>query len=172
MKCPGCGNELASTFLGSTLVEVCSNCGGIWFDEAELIKVITDDPASMNMVDQVQHSQATEISHIHRRCPKCECVMSSYHYAYKSAILLDGCDQCGGIFVDQGELTDIESFRLQELQPDAKGQAAMLLAEFVAESHDRRERAMMFARSALIRKRTGVPSFSKWLYSDDAGVTQ
>ncbi len=36
MKCPKCGADLQEELLRGIVVDVCTSCGGIWFDKGEL----------------------------------------------------------------------------------------------------------------------------------------
>jgi hypothetical protein len=40
MKCPKCGHDLKETMLRELAVDVCTNCGGVWFDSGELETLI------------------------------------------------------------------------------------------------------------------------------------
>lgn len=36
MKCPKCGSDLKETMQSNIAVDVCTGCGGVWFDAGEL----------------------------------------------------------------------------------------------------------------------------------------
>jgi Zn-finger nucleic acid-binding protein len=68
--------------------------------------------------------------------------MYQYNYLYTSNIVLDSCDQCGGVWVDHGELMKMDQLaqdaRAMEIPPQTqvKGITAQMEAESI-EAHER-----------------------------------
>jgi Zn-finger nucleic acid-binding protein len=45
-----------------------------------------------------------ELHNRHRLCPACHVSMDKFRYMYSSNIILDECPNCGGVWVQDGEL--------------------------------------------------------------------
>lgn len=151
---------MAGSELCGVQVDVCQSCAGVWFDEGELGKVVAQgDSTHFQEFTAMDRPKGTEASHLSRRCPKCGDVLTSYHYQYTSPIILDCCDDCGGIFVDPGELQEIDAYKNQSEQPNPKAEAAVLVSELDKKTHQARERAYWFARVVGLRRAIGGSSW-------------
>jgi uncharacterized protein len=87
-------------------LDICPACAGIWFDEGELRRlqqIGTDQLPSLDRkhVPQIFKSSDEAGS---RRCPSCQSVLKPHRYMYATQIVLDGCDSCHGVWVQDGEL--------------------------------------------------------------------
>lgn len=142
--CPVCQVQLVpQTFLGIT-IDVCPTCAGIWFDADELPRLRELDPSLLPRIDQryqplVERYEGTG----ERLCPVCRVPMYQYNYLYTSNIVLDSCDQCGGVWVDHGELMKMDQLaqdaRAMEIPPET--QAKLAIAQMETESKEAQERA-------------------------------
>lgn len=107
LMCPDCAVALIpETFMNVTFV-MCQKCDGLWFEAEKLkqIQQMSDDELPKldeQFVTGVERVQDTPAG---RPCPACQTPMSHYRYLMTSAVYLDGCEQCNGIWVDHGELT-------------------------------------------------------------------
>jgi len=107
MKCPACDHELTEITLGSVAIDVCEQgCGGIWFDANELKKVEQEQGDASGQVVQIQRDPASKPDTDRaRRCPRClTCKLETRIPRLGSAIEFDCCPQCGGYWLDHGEL--------------------------------------------------------------------
>jgi Zn-finger nucleic acid-binding protein len=157
MTCPACGRALTPTTVGQLTVDACAGgCGGIWFDHYELKKV--DEP--MESVGEalldVPRDPALEPDRSRRYgCPKCTdgVVMMRHFESVKRLVTLDECPECGGVFLDPGELgtirTEFPSEEARHAAADAyfselfDGQLAAVHAETMADL----ERSKRFAHA-------------------------
>ena len=95
---------MSSIYMDNQLIEQCSSCGGSYYDEGELEAIL----------DVFQYYESIYISEEEidtipdkdekrrLRCPKDDAVMEPEEAA---AIVIDRCATCGGIWLDEGELT-------------------------------------------------------------------
>jgi Zn-finger nucleic acid-binding protein len=85
-------------------VEFCSGCKGIWFDEGELA-FYTEMPEDVPDVGKaVASGRKTDLP-----CPKCaDQSLVEVKYVAGEKLLLDVCPTCRGVFVDKGEIPQIE----------------------------------------------------------------
>lgn len=160
MLCPDCRIEMeAQTYYGVT-VDICPACAGVWFDEKELRALMQVDPLILlsledRAVPDVFYSEEV----LKRRCPRCAIPLHPYRYLYDSPVELDGCSQCHGIWVENGELRRLHDELHRQRTPDEEEQQRVAIAKYAMESQQQVERANMLASLfSLLRKR--IPPFS------------
>lgn len=116
MKCPRCGSTLNPTEFDSQKVEVCPDCQGEWLHAGELQKLVEqhdevftpEEIASLAGVDK-EIFTAEKDDHDELNCPVCDGVrMEHFNYGDTSGIILHKCTECGGIWMDKGELLKVE----------------------------------------------------------------
>jgi Zn-finger nucleic acid-binding protein len=110
MKCPACGNDLSQMVAGEITVDVCKGgCGGIWFDHFELQKVDEPKESAGEILLNIEKKEGIRLDHRKRlRCPKCEgIVMMRHFFSVKKRVEVDECPNCGGYWLDAGELGQI-----------------------------------------------------------------
>ncbi len=105
-------------------LDVCDGgCGGIWFDHYELAKVDeATEPAGEGLLD-VAVDPALQVDLDRRReCPTCTdgVVMMRHFTSVARKVTIDECPECGGIWLDAGELRAIRT----EFPTDDERQAA------------------------------------------------
>ncbi|HZR18030.1 MAG TPA: zf-TFIIB domain-containing protein [Verrucomicrobiae bacterium] len=124
MKCPACFNELSQTQVGSVVVDVCQGgCGGIWFDAFELQRVDEEDELAGEPLLQIKRDETIVVDTSRKReCPRCPQIRLHRHFfSARRRVEVDQCPNCGGYWLDAGELAQIraekaETARAQELR--------------------------------------------------------
>ncbi|HVA30143.1 MAG TPA: zf-TFIIB domain-containing protein [Gaiellaceae bacterium] len=113
MNCPACGHVLSSRTAGEVNVDVCEGgCGGIWFDHFELKKLDEESETAGEHLLDVRRDPAVVVDPAERySCPKCtdDVVLMRHFWSVKREVTIDECPECGGIFLDVGELTRIRA---------------------------------------------------------------
>ncbi len=92
---------------GGVKVDVCDGgCGGIWFDRLELKKFDEAKESAGEKLLEVEKSGNISIdSNAKKPCPKCSGVtMIRHFFSVKREVEIDDCPQCGGVWLDAGEL--------------------------------------------------------------------
>lgn len=111
MTCPACGHELSTRDTGALTVDVCDGgCGGIWFDHNELQKVDEQSETAGEQLLDVPRDPNVHVDPAERYdCPRCTdgVVLMRHFWSVKRAVTIDECPECGGIFLDAGELRSI-----------------------------------------------------------------
>lgn len=110
MKCPRTGTELKSITIEGITVDLSEACGGVWFDNWELIKFDEAHETSGDELSQLMEQYKSENIDLSQRinCPKCDnMVMARHYYSPKREIEIDRCPNCGGVWLDAGELAKI-----------------------------------------------------------------
>lgn len=94
-------------------MDVCDGgCGGIWFDHWELQKVDEQAETAGEQLLSVRRDPGVLVDPAGRyRCPKCTdgVVLMRHFWSVKRGVTIDECPECGGIFLDAGELARIRS---------------------------------------------------------------
>lgn len=112
MNCPACDNVMEEVVVEDITVDVCKQgCGGLWFDQFELQKV--DEPhesAGESLLQIKMEASAAAGPSQRRECPKCEGITMIRHFhSIKKEVEVDECPNCGGFWLDSGELGRIRS---------------------------------------------------------------
>jgi hypothetical protein len=116
MNCPRCNSVLQSVEYDNQKVEVCPGCKGEWLFAGELQKIVEhhdevftpEEIASLDAVNK-EIFTAEKDDKDELNCPACGDVrMEHFNYGDTSGIILHKCTECGGIWMDKGELTKIE----------------------------------------------------------------
>jgi Zn-finger nucleic acid-binding protein len=112
MKCPACFNELTQMQVGTLVVDVChGSCGGIWFDAFELQRVDEEDEAGGEPLLHIERHPNVKVDAVRKRdCPRCPDVKLHRHFfSAKRRVEVDQCPNCGGYWLDAGELAQIRA---------------------------------------------------------------
>jgi uncharacterized protein len=157
MNCPACGHGLATRSVGGLTVDVCDGgCGGIWFDHFELRKVDERAESAGESLLDVRRDPGVQVDPAERyRCPKCtdDVTLLRHFWSVKREVTIDECAECGGIFLDAGELAHIRYEFSTEFERHAAADAYFkevvdpLLDSERAESAAELERAQKFAHA-------------------------
>ncbi len=116
MKCPVCGSDLLPKRFGDVHVDFCGSCKGVWVATDELDDLISelletrDIPDAPLDIDK-DIVRVAELDEGARNCPACGREMRKFNYAYDSNIILDKCEECGGVWADDGEIMRLAVFR-------------------------------------------------------------
>lgn len=87
---------------GGVAIDYCTQCKGFWLDKGELEKV------SRSAIKEL--SVSAEAMKVSRICPGCQEFMYSFYYP-QTFVTVDMCKSCGGLWIDAGELKEIEAVR-------------------------------------------------------------
>jgi Zn-finger nucleic acid-binding protein len=124
MKCPACFNALQEIQVGSLRVDVCQNgCGGIWFDAFELEQADEEAEAVGEPLLHIERDPRIVVDFSRKReCPRCEGIKLHQHFfSAKRRVQVDQCPNCGGYWLDAGELAQI---RAEKAETAAEEKAA------------------------------------------------
>ena len=121
MRCPACDRDLTTRSAGGVAVDVCDGgCGGIWFDRAEFAKF--DEPhehAGEGLLDIATDGRPVDLD-ARRTCPRCGDMPMQRHFSsVERRVAVDECPQCGGVWLDTGELSAIRREYDSEEERDA-----------------------------------------------------
>jgi Zn-finger nucleic acid-binding protein len=141
--CPECNIEMVVETVSDVQLDVCPACAGTWFDPAELRVLLTRDPLAMSVVED-KAAPAVEQKNTGpslRRCPACKMPLEQYHYLYHSPVVLDACPDCGGFWVEDGELSRMQTWLDKTTMPlSPKEEASLAVANLAIDHHGKMQR--------------------------------
>jgi len=159
--CPDCRIEMEVQRYYNVAVDVCPACAGVWLDEGELRSLMQADPLILLSIEDraLPDVQYDPEEVVQRRCPRCAIPLHPYRYLYDSPVELDGCAQCHGIWIEDGELRKVfEELHARE-SADEEERRRVAIAQYGIQSQQQVQRAnRLAALFSLLRKR--VPPFS------------
>ncbi|PYL24354.1 MAG: hypothetical protein DMF44_05390 [Verrucomicrobia bacterium] len=120
MKCPVCGKEMVTENFGVN-VDVCENgCKGIWFDQGELMMLDEkNEGLGAALEAALRYPRNNDGQRGPIKCPKCGIPMHTHKYERDKEVNVDECYNCGGFFLDSGELTDIRNNYMSDAEVQA-----------------------------------------------------
>jgi uncharacterized protein len=121
-------NELTQVQVGRLVLDACQGgCGGIWFDAFELQKVDEEHESAGEPLLHLQRDERLIVDGSRKReCPRCAGVKLHRHFfSAKRRVEVDECPNCGGYWLDAGELAMIRDERAQAAASEHAGQSSI-----------------------------------------------
>jgi Zn-finger nucleic acid-binding protein len=157
MNCPACDHVLTSRTVGDVTVDVCDGgCGGIWFDHFELSKLDEQSETAGESLLDIARDPTVHVDPEKRYvCPRDTdgVVMMRHFWSVKRAVTIDECPECGGVFLDAGELGNIRAEFVTEAARHAAADGYFaevvdpLLSDAQAKDEAELEKAQRFAHA-------------------------
>jgi Zn-finger nucleic acid-binding protein len=90
-------------------VDACrGGCGGIWFDNFELSRVDEAKEKLGEVLAALEFDPNAVVLREKRPCPKCAGItMLQHKFSREKPVTVDECPNCGGVWLDGGELAEI-----------------------------------------------------------------
>ncbi len=105
-ECPKCGGKLEVVMSEDVKLDKCISCGGIWFDEGELYKLLTTSVSLM--IDGLESGDTKEYNKKEGHCPLCNNVkLERIESKTDPDLAIDKCPSCNGVWLERGELTTL-----------------------------------------------------------------
>lgn len=133
--CPRCHGPLTAADFDGVALETCEGCRGQWLGPRQLRDLISsrDREPQPEAAGALRRSPVRGVALARVRedlpCPNCGQVMEPFNYGGDTGIILDKCRQCGGLWLDGGELDKVQEAveaSDQDLDRDAKRFSARL----------------------------------------------
>jgi Mlc titration factor MtfA (ptsG expression regulator)/Zn-finger nucleic acid-binding protein len=134
MHCPKDGATLKTqTYEANIRVDVCPSCRGMWLDKGELEQIQAtverDHSEKLAAIPMKPHSaaQARQREQPTLSCPRCGHPMQRKGHPSCLHVLIDVCAGCEGIWLDEGEIEELEQ-AYERAQTEVEGFRQGLLA--------------------------------------------
>jgi Zn-finger nucleic acid-binding protein len=121
-------NNLVQTKKEQIAYDICEACGSLWLDAGELDKMAFQVAGS---IEYCSRDAAVGVAELKKECPRCDqTILDKVYFIGCEEIVLDHCRNCGGFWLDGGEL-DLVNRELEDIMPvHGKG-----FSEFVNNVH-------------------------------------
>jgi len=148
---------------GGILVDICKDgCKGIWFDWVELGKLDEKNEGLGNALKKaLGFPRLNDENRGKINCPKCNIPMHIHKYQSSKEVNVDECYNCGGFFLDSGELQTIRDTFMSEEERQAY--ADKLLKDLPAYQEATEDLDKQNKRAEAIRKYTKFLRVSYYL---------
>ena len=134
--CPGCAAPMKQETFHGAVINVCSACEGIWFEGGELTDLLQQDPHAFSdlAAAEAQLAVAVKTAPSTLTCPECMIPLEAHHYLVTSPVIVHGCPQCGGLWVEADELVKMQQTLDASRQPlTAQEDAAITMAAMTSQ---------------------------------------
>ncbi len=110
MRCLNCNAEMVNydvtTEKSELSYDVCEKCGSLWLDAGELDKMAFQVTGSIEFCSEEEDKA---LGKDQRKCPRCENFnLSRVKFLGETDIVLEHCKNCGGFWLDGGELNLVD----------------------------------------------------------------
>ena len=113
MRCPKCRFDMEQIDIEGTIVDRCTSCSGIWFDEGE-VEVLSNAQAA-TVIDTGEAVLGKQYNTIDQyRCPRCGGHMDKKADPQQRHIWYETCVDCNGSFFDAGEFRDLAQLTVSD----------------------------------------------------------
>lgn len=127
--CPDCHCSLQNCSVDGITASACSNCYGILFQRESLQRAVTERRANYKGADTTPGPVDASALNASRNCPSCSSEMQTHVYYGPGNSVIDSCERCALIWLDAGELTEIEQApgrrQVRQAQPLTVGSGAL-----------------------------------------------
>ncbi len=98
LDCPRCWAAMKKERVRkpNIFIDVCPECGGVWLDGGELKKILGDRKLADYLTTEIGTKSESKLL-----CPRCGGLMD---LEYADDTEVDVCLECGGVWLDMGEL--------------------------------------------------------------------
>ena len=144
MNCPCCNTRLETIEYEGVSINTCPGCKGEFIDPTELSHIVRareerfapdvlSSVADRTPVFGVPSDDRTRTL----ECPACQSHMQVLNYATDTGISIDRCEGCGGVWLDDQELENVQA--LLELWADRAAEQIMQIAPQLEEARQSAE---------------------------------
>lgn len=129
-SCPVCNTALTDKMYDGVAFLECPQCAGIWIYETDLKQLETKNIKDLNQLDIMDvpikpvESPADVLT-----CLECGGTMEQFHFMMDTPIMLHRCDACEGLWINHGELTQMEAAIEAANQPPTAEEIAIVKGE-------------------------------------------
>lgn len=117
-SCPICKIALTDKVYDRAAFSECSQCAGIWITQDNLKQLEYENVNDLVQIDlQNVPIKPANLPTNTLTCPKCSDEMEQFHFMVDTPIMLNRCSDCEGLWIDDGELTQMAEAIQAAYQP-------------------------------------------------------
>jgi len=134
--CPDCETNMIDETVDGVVVNACPKCAGVWVHPEALTEILEKDPVGLLTLEEknVPQMEQKVIGHSFRNCPDDGMTLQQYHYCYDSPVVLQVCSDCGGFWVEDGQLKQMQDWINEAERPiTQKEKDQLAVAQFTFE---------------------------------------
>lgn len=141
MKCPDCGKNLKEVLVSARYgakikIDQCQNCGGIWFDDFELLPIPKEEVERIENVNVNKLQEKSLFKDSDNLCPKCSIKLKTFKdYNFPKQLEVEYCEKCDGLWMNRGEATD---FKIWQEEKKAKNEKALAKNKEILTEEDKK----------------------------------
>lgn len=145
MRCPNCDQSLRPAQYEGTTIHACDGCHGEFVESESLREIVNtrEQAFSRDLQQAIRDHRpsfgvppgATERS---LACPSCDMPMDVLNYSSDTAVMVDRCPSCAGVWLDADELAHIQAI-LERWQDEAPARTKALKGQLDAARRKARE---------------------------------
>jgi len=114
IPCPKCRSDMEQIEVEGTIIDRCTLCNGIWFDEGE-VEALSNKKAAA-AIDTGHSDLGKQYNVIDEyRCPRCGGKMEKKVDPRQRHIWYETCSDCNGSFFDAGEFRDLSQLTISDI---------------------------------------------------------
>jgi Zn-finger nucleic acid-binding protein len=118
MKCLNCDAEMTNNQVATQeeqiIYDICERCGSLWLDSSELDKMAFQVQGSIEYCEQQKDKVPEEQV---KKCPRCDgFALDKVRFLESDDVFLHYCRNCGGFWLDGGELNLLDK-ELAKIMP-------------------------------------------------------
>jgi uncharacterized protein len=118
MRCPKDGTTLGRRVYEANIeINECPQCSGIWLDRNELEQIQNTVEKDHSVKAELTFNKGAKAFHVQNQldenrlgCPNCKELMFKKEHGFTSQVVVDLCPFCKGLWLDAGELQELEIF--------------------------------------------------------------
>lgn len=101
---------MAPHYVRELRLDICSACGGVWFDAGEFGNINRRGSRALDAVVAEEPLNLTPAKDPNGplSCPVCSVPLNRYHFAGTTAVMLAGCEKCAGIYLSHDDLVKLD----------------------------------------------------------------
>ncbi|MEW6277596.1 MAG: DUF6159 family protein [Candidatus Eremiobacterota bacterium] len=108
--CPGCHEGMNRRQVNGVVLDLCNQCGGMWLEPGEPERLLKLRPLPRMLRMPQARLEACLVPEGSRRCQACQ---RALRLESIEGVRVDTCSACGGLFLDRGELGQLENKLVQ-----------------------------------------------------------
>ena len=121
--CPRCrGRHLHPVVYSDVEIDLCPACNGLWLDHGEEASLAQAGLGGDRWVRDLAGELGKRVGDTEMRCPACGELLATYLFPQFQDLEVDLCELCGGLWLDQGELAQVQRSRAEVVLRSLRGE--------------------------------------------------